>query len=110
MAGCAPCAAAAAALNNYTIQNQRLQAEQSISNEDCPYKFDTLVLWLKQLKSVKANEQTSLINITIPQVNSYIGYVQSAINYSGNLCFFADYLAPIVQVINTINAELPPIE
>lgn len=84
-------------------QIQQLQqiAEQS---GPCEYTVELLQSWFDKLTAIKANNQADLIGITYARLNACLGIVQSAINYSTYPCYFSNLLAPIVQVINSIDA------
>ena len=76
----------------------------SILNENCPYTLELLQEWHRKLKMAKDLQQADLLQISNFQLNSYIGYVQSAINFPSYLCFYQSQLATIAQVIANIDA------
>ena len=72
-------------------------------SEKCNYTVELLQSWLTKLSNLKISQNVDLVGITYPLLNSYIGYVKSALNYTNNICYFSKELAPIVQVINKID-------
>lgn len=73
-------------------------------NSDCSYTLEILREWQTKLQNAVINQQLDLLHLTGPQMNSYLGYVQSAINFPKNLCFYEIKLAEISQVITNIDA------
>lgn len=77
--------------------------ERIAQTGNCNYTVELLRGWLTKLTNLKSTQNVDLVGITYPLVNSYIGYVRSALNYTNNLCYFSKELAPIVQVIKKID-------
>lgn len=78
-------------------------AEQ-VPNEECPYTVELLRQWDQKLTTAKNQQQFDLLGVTPFQINSYLGYVKSALNYPAVLCFYKDHLNVITQVIESIDA------
>jgi len=77
----------------------RLQEEPI---QPCNYTQEMLSSWLIYFQCVKTNNLYSFFNITSAKVNSIIGTIKSAINYSTNPCYFKiklDEIQPIELVI-----------
>lgn len=92
--------------NNNVVQQQlaKSTSPQNLKQEEkCNYTAELLKDWLNKLTNLKTSQNPDLVGITYPLLNSYIGYVRSALNYTNNICYFSKELAPIVQVINKID-------
>ncbi len=58
------------------------------SPEDCYYTGEILINYLNLLNVVVENDEYSLYSLSKPQVNAYLGLIQSAINNPDNYCIF----------------------
>lgn len=104
MGGCATCAARAASATVPKSQLRKaLLPEQTVSNEECNYTLPLLKEWETKLQKVLNQGSSDLLGISPFQVRQHLSYVKSAINYKRNLCFYAPFLAKIVQVIQQID-------
>lgn len=97
---CSACAAAASAAAD---RIPRPNAKIYNVNEPCDYTKEILQSWLTKLLNARINNQADLIGITYPKINSYIGYVQSALNIQ-NYCYFKEKQNAISVIINKIDA------
>lgn len=75
---------------------------QRIEDPNCIYTFEVLNEYKDLLNCVKANNTVDLFNITMTKLNSYLGVVQSAINYTTNSCYFVAQLDEIQILIQDI--------
>lgn len=85
-------------------QIQRI-VRRVIKSEDCIYDIETLEEWIVILKCVKNNNLYTFLDIPPKKLNSYIGIVKSAINYSSNPCYFILSLEKIKIVIDKIKID-----
>lgn len=83
---------------------QRIR-RNNISSSDCIYTQDMLTDWLTSLKCAKNKNLTGIFNITVYRLNSYIGIVQSALNYSTNPCYFKAKLDEIKTLVDSIKTN-----
>ena len=65
---------------------------QRIPNPDCEITIDLLKNWQKMLKCIQKNRKEKEIQLTFYNINVYLGYVQSAINYADDRCFYEEVL------------------
>lgn len=72
---------------------------------DCIYTQDMLTDWLTTFKCVKTKNISALFNLTVYKLNSYLGIIQSALNYSTNPCYFKPKLDEISPLIDTIKTN-----
>lgn len=77
---------------------QNLNAKTHPVNPNCAYTLEILENWKVMLEDIKSSGTEDLYNISKFQLNSYLGYIQSAINYPKNICFYENYFAPVVQI------------
>lgn len=96
---CAPCAAKAAAQQLANVQQKQFNATQpakikleATQPEDCEYTQKLLRTWYNALDCVKQHGKLQLISLNAQQANSYLGYLQSALNYPDNYCYYQDKL------------------
>lgn len=82
--------------------NQIPSFQQTGDRLDCIYDLTTLQQWLLQLLTIKQSDQVIEVGLTYPKINSYIGYIQSAIN-TNNPCYFETQLNEIANTITYIN-------
>jgi hypothetical protein len=74
-----------------------------VADTSCAYTIDQLFFWKQKLQCVQNNNWAPLINSTNAQINVYLGWINSAINfYSTSPCYFSGFLNQIVPVINLI--------
>lgn len=76
------------------------QVQESL--EPCSYTQENLSSWLIALNCVKTKGLYTNFSITSQKLNSYLGIVQSAVNYSTNPCYFRIKLDEIKIVIDNI--------
>ena len=88
-------------INN--LYNRLIISDPPPAQGDCPYSIELLTVWKAKLENIKDQQQVDLIGITGYQMNSYLGYVQSALNFPQNPCFFETNLAIIAQIITRID-------
>lgn len=77
------------------------------SPTDCDYDNTILRNWYNMFDCIKKNSKHEEIGLTTAKVNSYIGYIQSALNYPDNFCFYKDVLDDILlniipRIINSV--------
>lgn len=88
--GCSSCG------GNYVNSNLSVRSTGSVksvySPTDCDYTKESLQKWQRLLECVLINNKSSLIGITDQKIRSYLGYIQSALNYPDNYCFYKDVL------------------
>lgn len=101
--GCSSCGGAKISMPDYQTYNPPPQ--ELISNENCPYTYSQLVSWLGMLMEVKNSATYDMYDVTLYKLNSEIGYLQSALNFPQNLCFYQSNLAAILILINKINGQ-----
>lgn len=80
---CGACAARAAQRNSIQAISQQI-----VQPQDCNYTKSVLQNMLDLLKCVKLKNKLNIISITDVQYNSYAGYLQSALNYPDNYCYY----------------------
>lgn len=79
--------------NTNQIQKTVKTQEQLVTPPiDCFYDKEILSNYKKLLDTVKEKELFSEINLNIRAVNSYLGLVQSALNYPDNYCILEPQL------------------
>jgi hypothetical protein len=84
-------------------RSAQMQSTQIVSDSSCNITLDQLFFWKAKLECVKANNWAPLISSTTPQINVYLGWIVSAINfYATSPCYFSGYLSQIVPVINLV--------
>lgn len=86
---CAPCIAAAAVKNDNTTHNLRNVREKV---ENCLIDKELLIKWKSILKCIKSTGKYTEINITVLEVNKDLGYIQSALNYPDDYCYYMNEL------------------
>lgn len=94
--GCGGSAAPVAAPTAAMIR----RVNQTVVN--CDYTPELLQSWLISLKCVKSSNTFDLYNSNHTKFNSYLGIVQSALNYISFPCYFVkqlDTIAPVIEAI-----------
>lgn len=88
-----------------TLSQVRRIVRNQIIIENCEYTQDILTQWLDLFICVKSKNLFEIFHISAPKVNSYLGIIQSSINYSTNPCYFKirlDEINPIaIQIQNS---------
>lgn len=89
------------------VQNNQQQSgfapvQNYVFDADCPFTLEMMQTWYGKLEGVKNSNTVDLYNLTYPKVNSYLGIIKSAINFSRNICFFRGELEQIQLVINVL--------
>lgn len=98
--GCSACAAKAAALNNKSISTKSLSLNtNTYTSSDCNYTKALLEKWYSALYCVRINNKSDAIGITNQKINSYLGYIQSALNYPENYCYYLNEIDSFQQNI-----------
>lgn len=88
-----------APINN---QNGFSVVSNYIFDENCPFTLSIIQEWFTKLINVKNSNTPDLYNLTYAEVNSYLGTLQSAINFSNNICFFRGELETIQTKVNVL--------
>lgn len=100
--GCSACAARAAQQNQL-----RAQRQNPLVPTECDFTKVLLQNWYNILNCVKSGN-LGKINLTLLQANSYLGYLQSALNYPDNYCYYNKQLTEFQQsVLPRIVANVP---
>jgi len=86
---CAPCIAAANAAKEINVNSYRKVKEKI---ENCLIDKELLTKWKSVLKCIKLNNRYTEANITISELNSSLGYIQSALNYPDDYCYYTEEL------------------
>lgn len=55
---------------------------------DCDFTRQIIQAWQTKLACVKLNNKLNLIGLDTSQANVYLGYLQSALNYPDNYCYY----------------------
>ena len=69
---------------------------------DCDYTHELLEEWKRLLECVKSNNTFDIFNTNHVKINSYLGIVQSAINYKTYPCYFIQQLDKMKGLIESI--------
>ena len=96
--GCSTCGGMSAS----SAQVRKIIQIRNEAVEPCEYTEETLNVWLSYFQCVKANDFYNFFKITPAKVNSIIGIIKSAVNYSTNPCYFKiklDDIKPIELLI-----------
>jgi hypothetical protein len=57
---------------------------------------------------VKASNKGIVIGLSVPKINIYLGYLQSALNYPDNYCYYFDKLEEFrLTILPRIIANVP---
>lgn len=76
--------------------------------EDCDYTTEVIRNWYNMFDCVKKNSKQADIGLSVENVNSYLGYIQSALNYPDNLCYYKDKLDDILlNIVPRIIDKVP---
>lgn len=71
--------------------------------EGCPYTLEMIQDWLTKVNCFKDNGYyTAIPNISLRQLNTYIGILLSAFNYSTNICYLESQLNDVKNFITVI--------
>lgn len=89
--GCSSCAGRYAN-SNLSVKSATVNVQSAYTPTDCNYTKAMLEKWKRLLECVLLNNKSGLINLTDQKVRSYLGYIQSALNYPDNYCFYKDVL------------------
>lgn len=101
--GC-PCSAKSAQNNNQTLVNR----PPSPQPEDCDFTRTVIQNWYNILLCVKTSNKLGIISLTTLQANIYLGYLQSALNYPDNYCYYQVKLTDYQQnILPRIIANVP---
>jgi len=96
--GCSTCGGVSAS----SAQVKKIIQAKQEAIQPCSYTQEMLSGWLVYFQCVKTNNLYAFFDLTAPRVNSIIGTIESAVNYSTNPCYFKiklDEIQPIELVI-----------
>lgn len=85
--GCSACSAAAVTNPNYTRRTQEGYTGS------CDLTKQVLETWKAALKCVKQKGKQAQIGLAMSQINQMAGFIQSALNYPDNYCYYYEQLA-----------------
>lgn len=69
------------------------------SPENCFFDKDILLQYKNIVEIIKNNDLYSTVGMTIQQSNSYLGIIQSALNYPDNYCLYESQLTTFKDTI-----------
>lgn len=75
------------------------------TNGDCPFTKEQCAEWLVRVQCVRDNGFYTQFNMTLYDVNLYIGVLMSVGNYGGSPCFFDYELREIQNFIMILTAN-----
>lgn len=99
------CASCGGGGGTYTppVRQAQFQQTQVTPDTNCSYTLEQLFFWKSKLQCVKNNNWAPLIKSNNPQINVYLGWIDSAINfYNQSPCYFKGFLDQIVPVITLV--------
>jgi len=83
-------------------------AKATLSNytySECPYTKERCAIWLERVRCIKdGGFYLNIPNITVYQLNLYIGILTSVQNYQGSPCYFRSELEEIESFITVITS------
>jgi hypothetical protein len=99
--GCSSCTGKALKISNGSLSTQSGSNVRvaKYTSKDCDYTKEMLEKWYKLLYCVLINNKANFIGITNQKINSFLGYIQSALNYPENYCYYMDTLSDFEQNI-----------
>lgn len=105
--GCIPCGSGGSTVNVTFAPStvRQLSEAQSQTGDNCEYTQSLLIEWKRLLECVKSNNIFDIYGVNHVRVNSYIGIVQSALNYKTYPCYFAPQLDGIKELITAIQTS-----
>lgn len=66
---------------------------------NCTITETTILKYKSMLECCKSTNTLSLINLTVIQCNSYLGYFQSALNYPDDYCYYYEKINNFTESI-----------
>src|ERR1035437_5578571 len=81
---------------------QMAYSATAIITGDCEYTNELLTEWKRLLECIKSKNTFDIFNTNYVKVNSYLGIVQSAINYKTYPCYFIQQLDKMKGLIESI--------
>ena len=97
-----PCQNQTSSPSQQTQQSSFQTVNNYVFDENCPFTLELIKSWQSTLLNIKNSNTVDLYNLSYQQINSYLGIIQSAINFSNNICFFKTDLQNIQLVINAL--------
>lgn len=91
--GCSSCGSKSGSVTPQVHSPQQGKVSvRSPKDSNCSFSGGILRIWYNKLKCVKDSNKLYAIGLTEFEANSYLGYIQSALNYPDNYCHFTENL------------------
>lgn len=75
-------------VNSQQQQTTKIDKPKVFATTNCDISEELLLNYQKLLLCCKYNNSLNKINLTTKECNSYLGYLQSALNYPDNYCYY----------------------
>jgi hypothetical protein len=95
---CGPCQAAANILANSNRSSEYVPRANREIDPDCQLTLDVLLSWRNIIRCIKTTNKFEILGLSLPQLNSIAGYIQSAINYPDDYCYYSSQLLDFKEI------------